>query len=85
MSSSTEPTKVPAGPAGEEIHLPGPTPIPLITGIATTMVVVGSTNSLIIAGAGVLLLGWCLVRWIRESRESFTELPEAADAPGDDS
>ncbi|MBV9472222.1 MAG: hypothetical protein JO206_04570, partial [Solirubrobacterales bacterium] len=32
-----------APPAGEEIHLPGPTLLPLLSAISITMIVVGTT------------------------------------------
>ena len=76
MSNRQEPVKLPAAPAGEEIHLPGPTPLPLITAVAVTLVVVGTTISWILSGVGVVLLGWSVTRWIRETRSSMAELPE---------
>jgi len=33
----------PAPPAAEEIHLPGPTILPLVSAIAITLIVVGTT------------------------------------------
>jgi hypothetical protein len=78
MSNRQEPVKLPAAPAGEEIHLPGPTPLPLITAVAVTLMVVGTTLSWVLTGAGAVLFGWSAVRWIRETRGSIAELPEPA-------
>jgi hypothetical protein len=62
-------------PAGEDIHLPGPSILPLLTAVGITLAVVGITTSLILViGGGVLTLG-CAVRWIRDARRDIDELP----------
>jgi hypothetical protein len=62
-------------PAGEEIHLPGPTVLPLLTAAGITLAVVGVTTSLILViGGGVLTLG-CVIRWIMDTRREVDELP----------
>jgi Flp pilus assembly protein TadB len=63
-------------PAGEEIHLPAPTLIPFVTAIAITLVVVGTTLSLIFSVFGLILLVACIVRWSRDTRRDVSELPE---------
>lgn len=62
-------------PAGEEIHLPGPTILPVLTAVGITLVLVGVTTfvELSIIG-GVLTLG-CVVRWIKDTRREVDELP----------
>lgn len=62
-------------PAGEEIHLPGPTILPLLTAVGITLAIVGVTTSLILViGGGVLTLA-CLIRWIMDTRSEIDELP----------
>ena len=62
-------------PAGEEIHLPGPTILPLLTAAGITLALVGITTSLILViGGGVLTLA-CAVRWIMDTRSEVDELP----------
>jgi len=62
-------------PAGEEIHLPGPTVLPLLTAAGITLAIVGVTTSLILViGGGVLTLV-CVVRWIMDTRREVDELP----------
>ena len=63
-------------PVGEEIHLPGPTLIPFVTAIAITLVVIGTTLSLIFSIIGLVLLVGCIVRWISDTRRDVAELPE---------
>ena len=62
-------------PAGEEIHLPGPTILPLLTAVGTTFLLVGITTYIEFVVVGALLTLYCVGRWIRESRAEFDELP----------
>lgn len=62
-------------PTGEEIHLPGPSVLPLLTAVGITLAVVGITTSLILViGGGVLTLA-CAVRWIADTRRDIDQLP----------
>lgn len=81
MARNDSPVQTPAPAAGEQIHLPGPTAIPLVTAIAVTLVVIGTTLSWILTAVGAVLLVGCLVRWISETREGISELPEPDSAP----
>lgn len=62
-------------PAGEEIHLPGPSILPLLTTVGITLAIVGITISLILVIAGSLLTIVCVARWIAETRHEINELP----------
>ena len=66
----------PVPPVGEEIHLPGPTLIPLACAVGITLIVVGTTISVffIIVGAVIFIL--TTARWIRDTRRDIAELPE---------
>lgn len=64
-----------APPVGEEIHLPGPSFLPLFMALGITLGVVGITISVLITIVGVIIFLITLVRWIRETRESMAELP----------
>ena len=62
-------------PVGEEIHLPGPSILPVLTAIGVTLALVGVTTSLILViGGSVLTLG-CVGRWIADTRREVDELP----------
>jgi hypothetical protein len=65
-----------APPAGEEIHLPGPSLIPFVTAIAITLIVVGTTMGWIFSIVGLVILLVALVRWIRDIRHDVEALPE---------
>ena len=65
-----------APPAGEEIHLPGPTLIPIVTAAAITLIVVGTTIDWIFSALGGLILIICIIRWIGDTRRDVAALPE---------
>jgi hypothetical protein len=71
-----EPSGQPAPPAGEEIHLPGPTILPLMAAIAITLIVVGTTIWWVYSAVGGVLLAIIAARWIRDVRRDVAELPE---------
>jgi hypothetical protein len=62
-------------PAGEEIHLPGPSVDPILLTLGITIALLGVTTSLFVVAAGVLLSVWITVRWIRQARDDIDELP----------
>ena len=62
-------------PTGEEIHLPGPTILPLLTAAGITLAIVGVTTSLILVIGGGVLTITCVIRWIMDARREIDELP----------
>jgi hypothetical protein len=62
-------------PAGEEIHLPGPTILPLLTALGITLTLVGVTTFIEFTIVGGLLTVGCAVRWIKDTRHGVDELP----------
>lgn len=62
-------------PAGEEIHLPGPSLLPVLTAVGITLSLVGITTFIELTVAGVILTVVCVVRWIRDVRRDIDELP----------
>ena len=74
MTDSDHPT--PAPPAGEQLHLPGPSIKPFITAIAITLVVIGTTINIIISIFGLIVLVIVVWLWIKDTRRDIAELPE---------
>jgi hypothetical protein len=62
-------------PVGEEIHLPGPSILPLLTAVGITLVLVGITTFIVLTVAGAILTVVCVIRWIRDTRREIDELP----------
>ena len=63
-------------PVGEEIHLPGPSLLPLLVACAITAMVIGTTISWWLSIAGLILFVVTTVRWIADTRRDIDELPE---------
>ena len=62
-------------PAGEEIHLPGPSLLPFLLAIGIALGVVGITLGFVFWVPGVILSVVVIVRWVRETRRDIEELP----------
>ena len=62
-------------PVGEEIHLPGPSVLPILTALGVTLTVVGITTFIELTIIGGLLTVFCLIRWIKDTRSEINELP----------
>jgi hypothetical protein len=62
-------------PAGEEVHLPGPSILPVLTGVGITLALVGITTFIVLTVIGGLLTIGCVVRWIKDTRHDIDELP----------
>jgi hypothetical protein len=73
----TEPEEIAeeAPPPGEEIHLPEPTYLPVIMAVGITLGVIGITINFLISIVGIIIVLFTLVRWLRETRQSMSELP----------
>jgi hypothetical protein len=76
---TTEPIPPQAGEdlptATEEVHLPGPSYLPVWTAFGMTVALVGVLLSWVICGIGVVILLYCLIRWIRDTRQDISDLP----------
>ena len=64
-----------APPVGEEIHLPGPSVLPVLIALAMILLLLGLTGKWYLSVAGVVLLLVCAVRWIRDTRRDIRDLP----------
>ena len=73
MANEDPQTQVP--PTGEEIHLPGPTILPLLTAAGITLALVGVTTTWVLSIAGGLLTIVCVWRWIGDTRRDISQLP----------
>jgi hypothetical protein len=69
-------------PAGEQIHLPGPSILPVLTGVGITLTLVGVTTFIVLSIAGGILTIGCVVRWIKDTRHDIDELPLDANIDG---
>jgi len=63
-------------PAGEELHLPGPSLIPLLSAVGITLIVIGTTLTFILSIIGLIIFLVTTVIWIRDTRRDVEQLPE---------
>jgi len=70
-------TESTAPPAGEEIHLPGQSVIPLVIAFGITLTVIGTTiDWKLWTPMGLVITVVCIVIWIRDTRRDVASLPE---------
>lgn len=69
------PLDPPVPPAGEEIHLPGPSLQPLLLAFGITLTLVGVTLGRFLLVSGLVLTVWVIVRWIADTRRDINALP----------
>jgi hypothetical protein len=62
-------------PAGEEIHLPGPSIQPVLLAFGITLGIVGITTFFVLVVAGVVLTIGTIAVWIRDTRREIDDLP----------
>lgn len=72
--SQIQPEQTPP-PAGEDIHLPGPSLLPILNAAGITIAIIGITTSMILLVAGLALFLYTTVRWIADTRRDISELP----------
>jgi Cytochrome c oxidase subunit IV len=65
-----------APPVGEEIHLPGPSLIPLLSAIGITCIVIGTTLGWWLSIVGLILFVATTAKWISDTRRDVADLPE---------
>ena len=75
MAEGVKRPQDPAPPAGEPVHLPGPSYLPVIVAFGVTLIVVGVVISFFISAAGLLITAVAVVRWVRDTRRDISELP----------
>jgi hypothetical protein len=62
-------------PVGEEIHLPGPSILPVLTAVGITLLLVGVTTFIELTVIGAMLTMYCVIRWFKDTRSEIDELP----------
>jgi type IV secretory pathway TrbD component len=62
-------------PAGEEIHMPRPSILPLINAAGLALAIVSLTLTWWLVGVGLIVFIVTAVRWIADVRRDIDELP----------
>jgi hypothetical protein len=63
-------------PVGEEIHLPGPSIIPVLSAISITLIVIGTTITFYLSAIGLIMFLVTTWIWIRDTARDIDGLPE---------
>ncbi|MEJ7749840.1 MAG: cytochrome c oxidase subunit 4 [Thermoleophilaceae bacterium] len=61
--------------AGEAIHLPDPSYLPVLVAAGTTIALVGVVLSWVVFGIGMAITVVAVARWIGQTRAEIAELP----------
>jgi hypothetical protein len=61
--------------SSEDIHLPGPTILPLLAALGITLIVIGTTVTVLFSIIGLMLLTVTTFRWITDTRRAVRALP----------
>jgi Flp pilus assembly protein TadB len=61
--------------AGEAVHLPEPSYLPVVVALGVTIVVVGVVLNVAIVVLGALIAIVAIVRWVRAVRQEMADLP----------
>jgi hypothetical protein len=69
------PLDVEPPPAGEEVHLPGPSLLPVLLAVGITFILVGVTTYIEMTVAGIVLSAVVILLWVRDTRREIDELP----------
>ncbi len=69
------PLETDAPPAGEEVHMPEPSILPIVNAVGVTLALVGITLSPAISIIGLVIFIVTLVAWVRAAAHEISELP----------
>jgi hypothetical protein len=73
MSAPRDPASAP--PAGEDVHMPAASVIPLVNAAALAAAILAITISWWIVGAAMIVFLGSAIRWIADVRRDIAELP----------
>jgi hypothetical protein len=62
-------------PTGEQLHMPRPSWLPVLTAAGVMIALVGVTLGIPFIVIGLLIAVPTIVRWVRSAREEMSELP----------
>jgi hypothetical protein len=65
-----------APPAGEELHIPGPTILPFMCAVGITLIVIGTTINWLLSILGLIIFVVVVVKWVGDTRRDIAQLPE---------
>ena len=67
--------EIEAPPLGEDVHMPGPSIVPLLNAVGIALCLLALTTTWILAAFGGPLFVWTLIRWVIDVRRDVDALP----------
>jgi Flp pilus assembly protein TadB len=67
--------RIEAPPAGEELHLPGNSVVPLLNAVGLAIAVLGLTTGILLIIVGLVIFFSTLLMWVRDTRRDIEALP----------
>jgi hypothetical protein len=64
-----------APPAGERVHMPAPSILPLINAAGLALAIVSITLTWYLVAAGLIIFGVSTIKWIADTRRDIADLP----------
>lgn len=64
-----------APPAGEHIHMPAPSLLPIVNAVGVSLAIVGVTLSLFVTVLGLAIFAVSTIIWIAKARQEMDDLP----------
>jgi hypothetical protein len=71
----SEPEHTSAPPVGESVHMPAPSPLPLINAAALAFAIVSITIHWVLVVVGLVVFLGSAIRWIADTRREIAALP----------
>ena len=75
MAEEVAPRDESVPPAGEQVHLPGPSFLPVFVAFGLTLALAGVILSWFVFAIGMLVFLVPTIRWVRDARQEMAELP----------
>ncbi len=75
MATERESADGQVAPAGEPIHLPGPSYLPVLVALGATIALVGVVLNWVVFGIGLAITVVAILRWVGQTRAEMDDLP----------
>jgi type IV secretory pathway TrbD component len=75
MADEVEQSEGALPPPTEEVHLPGPSYLPVVVALGLTIAIVGVIKTWVVVAIGLIIFLVALVKWIRQARQEMSQLP----------
>ncbi len=75
MAAAEETPSDAVPPPGEQVHLPGPSFLPVLVALGVSIAILGVLVNIVVVAFGMIIFLVATFKWIREAREEMAALP----------